>query len=84
MSAPRIGVVTNGPESVKLGRLMEDRVLLYLNLLAASVVDLAVAIALARMGPQRNAALLVSTVLLLPALLGPALALHRRLAAAID
>jgi hypothetical protein len=63
---------------------MEDRILLYLNLLAASVVDLAVAIALARTGPGRNELVFAAVVLLLPALLVPTLLLHRRIAAAID
>ena len=63
---------------------MNDRILLYLNLLAASAVDLAVVIALLRTGPERNLVLLCSVVVLLPALLGPALVLHRRLAAAIS
>jgi hypothetical protein len=63
---------------------MEDRILLYLNLLAASAVDLAVAIALVRTGPERNAILFASVLVLLPLLLGPALVLHRRLAAAMD
>ncbi len=62
---------------------MEDRILLYLNLLAASAVDLAVAIALARTGPDRNALLFAAVLLLLPALLVPTLLLHRRIAAAI-
>ncbi|HYW28347.1 MAG TPA: hypothetical protein VE824_00960 [Gaiellales bacterium] len=60
---------------------MEDRILLYINLLAASAVDLAVAIALARSGPERHAILLCAVLALLPVLLGPALVLHRRLAA---
>jgi hypothetical protein len=63
---------------------MDDRVLLYMNLLAASVVDLAVAIALARTGPERNIVLFGAVVALLPALLGPALVLHRRIAAAMS
>jgi hypothetical protein len=63
---------------------MDDRILLYLNLLAASAVDLAVVIALARTGPERNAVLFGSVLVLLPVLLGPALVLHRRLAAAFS
>ncbi|HET6849648.1 MAG TPA: hypothetical protein VFH74_12360 [Gaiellales bacterium] len=62
---------------------MEDRVLLYLNLLAASAVDLAVVIVLARTGPERNAILFCAVVALFPLLLGPALVLHRRLAAVV-
>jgi hypothetical protein len=60
---------------------MDDRILLYLNLLAASAVDLAVAIALARTGASGNVVPFTGAVLLLPALLGPALVLHRRIAA---
>lgn len=63
---------------------MEDRILLYLNLLAASAVDLAVAIALARTGPEHHTILFCAVVALLPVLLAPALVLHRRLAAAMD
>jgi hypothetical protein len=62
---------------------VEDRVLLYLNLLAASIVDLAVAIALARTGPERNLVLFAAVVALLPALLVPTLVLHRRIAALV-
>ena len=62
---------------------MDGRILLYMNLLAASVVDLAVAIALARSGPERNVVAFSAVVALLPALLVPAIMLHRRLAAAM-
>jgi hypothetical protein len=64
-------------------RPMDGRILLYLNLLAASVLDLAVAIALARSGAERNIVALTAVVVLLPVLLVPALVLHRRIAAAI-
>jgi hypothetical protein len=57
----------------------DGRLLLYLNLLAASVVDLAVLIALVRTGPGHQQAALALVLALLPALLVPAVVLHRRL-----
>ena len=57
----------------------EARLLLYLNLLAASAVDLAVLIALVRTGAGHQQAALVVVLALLPALLVPAVVLHRRL-----
>lgn len=60
----------------------EGRLLLYLNLLAASAVDLAVLIALVRTGAGHQQGAVLVVLALLPALLVPAVMLHRRLVGA--
>jgi hypothetical protein len=63
---------------------MHDRVLLYLNTLAVSAVDLAVLIAALRGLPAGGGLLVVAVAaLLLPALLAAAVVQHRRLTAAL-
>jgi len=78
-----IEVVQGQPQS---GRIcgMHDRVLLYLNTLAVSAVDLAVLIAALRGMPAGGGLLVVAVAaLLLPALLAAAVVQHRRLTAAL-
>ena len=57
----------------------DGRLLLYLNLLAASIIDLAVLIALVRTGAGHQQAAIVAVTALLPALLVPVVVLHRQL-----
>jgi len=61
-----------------MGRMSETRLLLYVNMLAASALDLAVAIALVRTGAGREPAVTAAVVVLLPLLLTPTVLLHRR------
>ena len=61
-----------------MGCMSQTRLLLYVNMLAASALDLAVAIALVRTGAEREPAVTAAVLVLLPLLLTPTVLLHRR------
>jgi hypothetical protein len=63
---------------------MENRVLLYLNTVAAASVDLGLVIAIIRSGPSGSGLVVLSvTVALLPVLLTATVVQHRRITAAL-
>jgi hypothetical protein len=64
---------------------MENRVLLYMNTVAAASIDLGVVMALVRQQPSGSGlAVLAAAAVLLPVLLAATVVQHRRLATAID